>query len=50
MEMISATRGLGSPSVYTMLARFAPARAKESRIEEPKAITGATLPEAARPR
>ena len=38
------------PVVYTMLARFAPARAKESRIEEAEIATGGTLPEAARPR
>jgi multidrug efflux pump len=38
------------PVVYTLLARFAPARAKESRIEEAEPITGATLPEGARPR
>jgi multidrug efflux pump len=37
------------PVVYTMLARFAPARAKEDRAEE-EAMTGAALPEGARPR
>jgi len=33
-----------------MLARFAPARAKELRAAEEEPITGATLPEGARPR